>query len=61
MLQNLTKRWDLCCDEHGCTNLNNANPNIYFSESMSLFKGNSTIGFDYKPNEQRKNFWDRHF
>ena len=53
MLRNLTKGWYLCCHKHERRNLN-AYPNIYSRESIFLFKGNSTIRFNYTPNEQIK-------
>ena len=50
----LTKGWYLCCHKHGRKNLN-AYPNIYFREKY-LFLENSTIWFNYKPNEQTEHF-----
>ena len=46
MLHSFIKGWDLCCQEIGCRNLNNACPNILDGEGMIFFKGNSTIRFD---------------
>ena len=56
MLHNLTKGWYLCCHKHERRNLN-AYPNIYSRESIFLFKGNSTIRFNYTPNKQIKQFF----
>ena len=53
MLRNLAKGWDLCY-KHKRRYLHDAYPNIYSRESMFIFQGNSTIQFDYKPNEQTK-------
>ena len=47
MLCTLTKGWYLCCYKYWRRNLN-VYPNIHYSESSFLFRGNSTIQLNKK-------------
>ena len=47
--------------KYRCRNLN-AYPNVYSSEDIFIFKGDSTVQFIHKPNKQMRYFkQDRYF